>query len=141
MRVLLFLWTTIRNAFEAVVWATLIWAPQSRFIPLNGFIYFGSFSCSLFFWTARSRDRAVAFPCNRPDVGRVGHPPVLRVCLIPAVITVVIANFIHMHPDWLHVFLFFACACDIPWRRIGKRKVIESWKVTRLGVDWKPSGH
>src|SRR5262249_55624051 len=134
------LWTTIRNAFEAAVWATLVWTASEAFFDIKWIYLFWVFFAILFLlglkvigtepWLARS------MVIIDPMLVGLAILQTVMTALIPTVITVAVANlvspWIQRRPDWLHIFLFFSCACYIPWRRDGKRKAVESWKGTPI---------
>jgi hypothetical protein len=58
--------------------------------------------------------------------------------LVLAVVTIVVTSLVHIQTNWLHVFLFFGCACYIPWRRNGKKKAVRAWKGEPK-PEWKTS--
>jgi hypothetical protein len=133
MKFLLILWTTLRNAFEASVWATLVWTAAEPFHPIRWIYAFWIFFTILFLqglkvlgaepWLAR-----VMVMIDPLLVGSAIWQGVMC-ALIPAVVTIVVANLTSSwHPDWLRVFLFFACGFYTLWRSNGKRKAVQAWK-------------
>src|SRR5580704_3523887 len=129
MRLLLVLWITIRNAFEAAVWATLFWTASEAFFDVEWIHLFLIFFAILFIGGLGTRG-AEPWPMLGIDPMLVGLAIVQATtnALVLAVITIVVASLLHIQTNWLHVFLFFGCACYIPWRRNGKKKAVRAWK-------------
>jgi hypothetical protein len=139
MRLLLVLWITIRNAFEAAVWATLFWTASEAFFDVEWIHLFLIFFAILFIGGLGTRG-AEPWPMLGIDPMLVGLAIVQATtnALVLAVITIVVASLLHIQTNWLHVFLFFGCACYIPWRRNGKKKAVRAWKG-KPKPEWKPS--
>jgi hypothetical protein len=141
MKFLYIIWTGVRNIFEGAVWATLIWTASEPFYPLRWLLWFWFFFTVLTIigfkavtvepWLARSM--LVIDPML---VGLAILQAAIN-ALVLTVVTLVIAALIHVHTDWLHVFLFFGSGLYILWRRNGKRKAVRSWQGTK--VQWEPS--
>jgi hypothetical protein len=141
MRVLLFLWTTLRSAFEAAVWATLIWTAAESFYPMDWIPLFWICFAILFIAGLPSLG-ASPWPMLVIDPMLVGMA-VLQAAMcsfVATVITCIVAYLIHTPANWLHVLLFFGSGFYILWRRNGKKRAIQSWKGEPM-PEWKPSGH
>jgi hypothetical protein len=151
LKLLFVLWTVVRNAFEAVIWATLVrtaaepfynieWVRSNiEWVPLFWvvFVVLGVYHLNVLGsepWLAK------AMVMIDPMLVGLAILQALACALIPTVITIVVANLIHMPPNWLHVYLSFACGFYILWRRNGKKKAIQSWKGEPKLV-WQQGGH
>ena len=146
MKFLLILWTTIRNAFEGAVWATLVWTASESFFDVEWIYLFWGFFAILCLqglkvlgaepWLGR------AMVTIDPMLVGLAIWQAVMCALIPTVIAIVVGNMISSWtqrvPDWLHVFLFFGCAFYIFWRRNGKRKAVQAWKGEPK-PEWKTS--
>jgi hypothetical protein len=139
MKFLYVLWTGVRNAFEASVWATLVWTAAKSFYPMEWVPLFWVFFAILF-GSGLGAIGAPPWPFLAIDPMLVGLAILQSVMcsLVPTVITVIVAYLIHMPANWLHVFLFFACGFYILWRRNGKRKAVQAWKGEPK-TEWKTS--
>jgi hypothetical protein len=137
MKLLLILWTTILNALEGAVWATLLWTATETFFHIPWIYLF--WVCFVILYLSGLQvlgaDPLVARLIVATDPKLVGLSILMSaICaLIPTVLTVVIANMVspwtHVSPGWLHVFLFFACGLYIIYRwGKGNREVVQMCK-------------
>jgi hypothetical protein len=146
MKGLLVIWTVVRTAFEAAVWATLVWTALDSFYSVEWISLFWIFFAIHFLlglkvvgaepWLAR-----VMLVTDPVLVGMAVLQAVMC-ALIPTVVTIVVANLIsswtNMYPDWLRVILFFGCGFYTLWRRNGKKRAVQAWKGDPK-PEWKTS--
>jgi hypothetical protein len=138
MKFLFLIWTVVRNTFEAAVWATAVWTCLDSFYDIEWIYLFWVFFAILFLIGGKvigvEPYLVQAFLVIDLGVVALAILQALTTSLIPTALAIVIFNLIsrwtHKEPDWLHVFLFFACAFYILWRRNGKHKAIQAWKGT-----------
>jgi hypothetical protein len=132
MKGLLVIWTVVRIAFEAAIWATLVWTASDSFYPVEWIFLFWIFFAILFLlglkvvgaepWLARS------MLLIDPMLVGLAVLQAAMCGLVATVVAIVVANLIHTPTDWLQVFLFFGCGFYVLWRRSGKKRAVQSWK-------------
>jgi len=145
MKFLLVCWTALRLVFEAAVWATAIWCVSDCFFEIPWVLFYWVFLIVLFvhgFWVVRkfleinlSLDTASGSIQQRKsslallliDLSLVGWAILMSFLTswIPAAIVIAVISVLSLwtgrQPDWLHVWLFFACVFYLSWRQQGAR--------------------
>jgi hypothetical protein len=124
MKLLLVLWTVVRNAFESAVWATLVWTAAKLFYPLEWVPLFWIFFAILFI----------------SGLGAMGAGPWPMLAIDPMLVGLAILQAAVCSLVATVITIIVVCGFYTLWRRNGKKRAIQSWKGEPKPV-WQPSGY